>query len=364
MRILISGYYGFANTGDEAILAGLLAGLRASAPTAEVTVLSADPDATTRDHAVAALPRGIGSVRRAVREADLLISGGGGLLQDATSWRSPLYYLAVIELARRAGVPVALLAQGIGPLERGWVRDLVRRVLDHADLITVRDEASQRELAQLGVRAPVTVTADASFLLTPAPEIILSEVRRAEAWPENGKPVIGVTLRPTLRPPTEAWLGAIAHGLDHAAQEWGATPVFISMQPPGDALVAEEVRAKMTTPARVLQAGYDPATLLGLIGSVDLLVGMRLHSLLFAARQGVPMVGLSYDPKIDAAQERFGISTLPLREVTTDGVAAAIRHTWTERDSLRASLRIVAAAQRAAAQSNIDLALALARPTT
>jgi polysaccharide pyruvyl transferase WcaK-like protein len=102
-RAVISGYYGFGNVGDEAILAGLLQGFRELAPEATLTVLSGDPAATEAEHGVPAWPRGVRHAASAIRQADLLVSGGGGLLQDATSWRSPLYYLWVLQMARKRG---------------------------------------------------------------------------------------------------------------------------------------------------------------------------------------------------------------------------------------------------------------------
>ena len=164
-RFLVSGYYGFGNAGDEAILAGLVEGFRQLHPTAELTVLSGNPADTMAEHGVIAVPRDLRSVRRQVRLSDVVISGGGGLLQDATSWRSPLYYLATIHLARSAGRPVAFLGQSIGPLRRPWVGLLVRRALSQVEAVSVRDELSRDTLVRLGLSRQVAVTADLAFLL-------------------------------------------------------------------------------------------------------------------------------------------------------------------------------------------------------
>ena len=165
--ILLSGYYGYNNIGDEAVLGGILAGLREELPEFTPVVLSGDPESTRRMHDVAAIPRmKLGAITAALQEAALFISGGGSLLQDVTSKRSPLYYLGVLWLAHRAGVPAMVLAQGLGPLNHPLNRLLARRILDGTRAITVRDAVSAEFLAGLGVsKPPIEVTADPSFLL-------------------------------------------------------------------------------------------------------------------------------------------------------------------------------------------------------
>jgi polysaccharide pyruvyl transferase WcaK-like protein len=82
-RVLIAGYYGFGNTGDEAILAAMLEDLRALMPELEVCVVSGDPLETRASHGVSAVTfTDLAGIRDAAERADLLILGGGGLFQD------------------------------------------------------------------------------------------------------------------------------------------------------------------------------------------------------------------------------------------------------------------------------------------
>jgi polysaccharide pyruvyl transferase CsaB len=208
--ILISGYYGFNNIGDEAVLGGMLAGFRTMLPDVHPVVLSANPEFSRQLHGVEAIPRmQVGAIRAALRGADLFISGGGSLLQDVTSVKSPLYYLGLLWLARRAGVPAMMFAQGVGPLSHPVNRLLARRELNRLRAITVRDAASAELLRRLGVsRPPVRVTADPSFLLQP------DYSERLESWwtahvPAD-RPVIGVALRPWRQGETAERYTAIA----------------------------------------------------------------------------------------------------------------------------------------------------------
>ena len=161
-NILISGYYGFDNIGDESILRTLVTSLRERIPDCSLTVLSHDPAATREKYGVEAVERMPPlAIARAVRRCDMLISGGGSLLQDVTSSKSLHYYLAIIRFAQLLGKKVFIYSQGIGPIEKDADRRATARALRRADGIVVRDERSAALLAEIGVPAErVVITAD------------------------------------------------------------------------------------------------------------------------------------------------------------------------------------------------------------
>lgn len=335
-RVLFSGYYGSGNTGDEAILAALLGTVRRLKPALEPVVLSADPAATHADHGVAAVPHfSLAALRGELAQAQLLISGGGSLLQDTTSWRSPLYYLGVIWLAQRAGLKTAALCQGLGPLRRGWLRRLTARLFCRLDLIALRDQESADFLVGLGLpAAKVQLTADAVWLLDPAPMEQIDQLLQAKGLLSLPRPLVGVFLRPLPDyPPTAPLWGALAAGLDQALARLGGSALFIPMQPPGDAATAQQVMAQMRAPAHLLTGRYSPAELLGLTGTLDLIVGMRLHGLIFAAQQAVPAAGLPYDPKVAAFLAQAGLPNLPLTAPEPAAFAEILAQLWQARDS-------------------------------
>lgn len=359
-RLLVSGYYGFGNAGDEAILAGLTEGLREQAPEAEVTVLSGNPSATQREHGVRAVRRGLGSAFLRGRESDVLISGGGGLLQDATSWRSPLYYLTVMRLARAAGVRVACVGQGIGPLRRGFVRRLVRNGLSGVDAVAVRDQASQEALRDLGVRRPVEVTADLAFLL-PRP----TAEATADAWEkaglsEEGRPAAAVALR---RPPGEPKAGlaaSLARPIGEACRRLGLHPVLLPMQPPADGELAEEVAAALPMAAAVVRSGLSAREMLALVGGCELVIGMRLHALIFAAICAVPPVAISYDPKVEALMGELGLSAATsVGALDEEALGQALHSTWDSREEIGRRLADSSERLRASAQRNVEIVLSL-----
>ncbi len=302
-RVVLSGYYGFNNLGDEAVLAATAGELRRRCPGVEIAVLSASPAETSRLHGVRGVSRrNPGEILRVLRGCDLFLSGGGSLFQDATSWRSPWYYLSVLALARRLARRTAVYAQGIEPFRRASTRKAVSFLLNQVDLVTVRDATSQTVLAEIGVRRPrVVLSADPSLLLTP--EWSLSAEAEKAGWGDGA--VFGLALRPWGR--GEA-VRAAADAARIIAARRGVKWVLLPMHLPGDLAVAETLAAHIGPGAIVLRTPMAPREMLALVGSLDLLVGMRLHALLFAAAQGVPIVPLAYDPKVEALVRDLGES--------------------------------------------------------
>ncbi len=295
-RVVMSGYYGFGNAGDDAILESIHQAIRAASDDVSVTVLSNDPEQTQGQYGVEAIPRfRVWRVCRALRRCDALLSGGGSLLQDATSTRSLLYYLSVIRIAQLLGKPVMLYANGIGPVRRKANRRRVKRVVESACLVTLRDHASAGELARMGVARPVRVTADPVFHLEP-----VGAARRLELLEAAGlggeKPFVAVSVR-SWEHLEDFWAG-LARLCDHLRRTYGLEVLFLLMQQTRDKEATEQVRARMEEPSYVLDVSATPRELMGVLGQARLCLAMRLHTLIFAARMAVPALGLVYDPKV------------------------------------------------------------------
>ena len=232
-KIVVSGYYGSRNAGDEAMLAAMIEVLSELDPKLHITVISADPEDTERRHGVKAIPwLGFGAIWSAIREADLVISGGGSLLQNVTSGRSLYYYLSVIFLARLLRKPVMLYAQGIGPVCGRFPRWLMTTVSQKVSQITVRDYGSLKELESLAVtRPPVEVTADPVLAIHPVDHglgrAILTKHKAAGA-----KPVVGISVREWCG--WQSYKKVIAAATVQIMREFDARVVFLPMQYPED----------------------------------------------------------------------------------------------------------------------------------
>lgn len=322
MRVIISGYYGFGNVGDEAVLAGIRATLKEVGVDAQVTALSADPARTMREHPGAdAIPRTqILTLIRALRNADLFISGGGSLFQDATSAHSPYYYLGTLRLAQMLKRKTMIYAQGVGPLIRPAIRRRIASAFSRTDLITVRDHESKALLQEIGVTREVHVAADPAFVVEPdleAADRVIAEAGMA------GRELIGIALRPW--PGYEQWLRDAAAAIVDTCTELGAQAAFIPMQESEDAGVSDS--------APILRHGGIPEVAKGLISRCKLVVGMRLHSLIFAASAAVPFVPVPYDPKVVAFAAEAGAMTGAAVGEPTKLLTNAIWKAWNDRES-------------------------------
>ncbi len=297
-RLVISGYYGFGNAGDEAMLSAMVGALRALDPSLAITVISGNPSDTCRRYPVASVHRlNVWGIAKALRQADLLVSGGGSLLQDVTSGRSIFYYLGIMQMACLLGCPIMLYAQGIGPIRSGIARAFMRHIGNRIVAGTVRDAGSLAELAGLGIATEkVSVTAD-PVLALPAAELATGRDILENLAMQGAGPLVGFAVREWQG--REHFKNVFAAVADRLVLERGARIVFLPMQCPDDLQASRLVATRMKQPHALLECKADTAELLSIVGNLDLLVGVRLHALIFAAVMNVPFLGVSYDPKID-----------------------------------------------------------------
>lgn len=336
VKAVISGYYGYDNLGDDAILYAISKQLSALEPPVRLTVLSRRPKETAACYGLRAVSRfSPVAVFRAIRKSDILISGGGSLLQDRTSTRSVRYYLGVIRLAQLLKKPVFLYANGIGPLSREKNRRRVCRCIENCHGVTLRDSDSLLELKTLGVtRQDIHVTADPAFTLN-------GDDRGRQRLSALGIPTEGPLLGISLRrvPGIEEQIPQFAALFDKIAREQGKTLVFFVMQESLDRELSLAVMEQMEAPAYLAASPMDPAGMLSMLRCMDALVSMRLHTIIFAARERVPAVGCVYDPKITAFLQMLGLPSCGTPEnleaqTAYETVAEVLDHLTAYRETL------------------------------
>lgn len=296
--LVLSGYYGFDNAGDEAVLHSIVQALKQACQgqDLEIIVLSNQPEKTMKLYGVKAINRwDIKAIYKQIKNCDLLISGGGSLLQDVTSNKTVPYYLFIIKIAQWHKKQVVFYSQGFGPVNKGHSKFLVKKVLNKVQHIFVRDENSKKGLMELGVTRPnIKVTIDPVIGMKPNPGVDLKMKKYMESYPSTGLRV-GIYLRSWK---DDEGLSKKAAVLAEGLHKEGLDVYFIPMQQPQDVDFLKGVSFPEGT-AHKLTDPLEVEEVFALTGQMDIVIGMRLHAVIMATAQGLPSVGLSYDPKVD-----------------------------------------------------------------
>lgn len=333
-KILISGYYGFHNIGDEAVLRCVTEQVRGVVPDVELTILSNDPQDTREKYHVNSIPRmNPWKVLSALWHTDILISGGGSLLQDVTGRFSILYYLSIIFWALIFRKPVYIYSQGIGPIRGKYNRKITGWILKRVHVIAVRDSQSAQLLEEIGVPADhITITTDPVLRLEKAdPSQGRAILNRFGVDPDSGRLLVGWAVKSG----DEAFLKEIARSIRYLKETYQADSVLIPFHFEQDAKCIQQLQTLLGDDAYYITEKQLIDEMLSIIGNLDLLVGVRLHSLIYAAVCGVPMIGISYDPKIDAFLESISQKSVSgIHDFTLETFSDRVKNTLENRQSI------------------------------
>ena len=312
--ILLSGYFGFDNGGDEAVLSAVVKMLLDILPDAPLIALSANPAKTekaNREYDLKAVDRkNFRAIKDELQHAALFISGGGSLFQDVTSVRSVYYYAAMLKMAAKANVPSVVLAQGLGPLNTFLGRRRTKKAMQNCEFLSWRDAESLNLAVKIGLPQN-------KMILTCDP--VLNWNPDYAAKKHSGKKVL-VAVRPWRNfAETE-----IVKAVDMLSAE-NYDVVLLPFQKNVDEDLANKINNALNNKCDILP--YEsPLQLYADIACADFLVGMRLHSLIMAKGAETACAAISYDPKIDSFAKRENIEVLGNAEnVTAESIVAAVQ---------------------------------------
>ncbi len=334
MKILISGYYGFGNCGDEAVLQAIRLGLKGH----ELTVIEKK------------FRYSFFKIIRKMLKSDLFLSGGGTLFQNKTSNHSFYYYLGLVFLAKLLRRRVVIFAQGFGPLEGRINRLIAKLILNRVNIITPRDKDSYAKLQKLGVKRPrIEVTADPTAILDFDNPAEGKRILALEGVKYNNKPLLGIAIR-TL---SKDFIEKIAETVDWLANKYNFTPVFIPFQIPEDMGPSTKFMSKLSVESHLVFRSCVPEEMISIFSQFDLVIGMRLHALIFAALNNTPMLGISYDPKVEAFMREI---EQPFIDINHPGeMKAALEAIIKNRASIKQELSVKKKELREKAQKNFSL---------
>lgn len=350
-KIVIHGCTGLKNSGDEAILQTIL---QQYGKNYDITVISKAPEYTKRMHpGVRVIADEKQVCREAIKACDLFLLGGGGLLQDETTIFNVSVWLRYLKYAKKQGKKICVYANSIGPVKVKWNRYLIKKHLRDVDLITLRDEESALLLKDLGIEKQVHVTADPVFSL-------------AGDWQEEEGDYVCMALRhwfdiiPFIpvkicnklgirsaknKKRYEKYIQTMAETAEYINKELGYRVVFVSFLYGRDDKVARDILARVkVTEGRenqlVTGEYLTPDEVVQLIGRARFLVGMRLHSVIYAIRTHTPMVILDYSAKVRAMAKLNQLSEycVDINNMDTQLVKTAIQIMLAKEEALKATI--------------------------
>ncbi len=298
-RIVIAGYHGYDNAGDDATLISMMNGIRKIEDLdTHIVVLSKTPKLTRKKYGVSACYRfNPFSVIYNILFSNTLVLGGGTLLQDSTSKRSIYYYLGLILLAKLFGKKVMLYSNGIGPIAGKMSRKITKILLNKVDLITLRENFAMAELASMGVsHQNIFITEDPAFGLGYMIGGKGKNILLLEGIPMD-KRIVGVVIRECKN--KEVYIVELAKICDYLIEKYDFHILFIPFQHEKDFHISDEVSNLMKNKSYVIKNKYDVDIIINVVKECSITICMRLHGVIFSAMTKVPVLGISYDPKVE-----------------------------------------------------------------
>lgn len=313
MQVVLGGYYGKGNGGDEALLAATLQMLPKEV---KPIVLSGNPAQTRKMYGVDSCDRFNGiQVFQALQQSQAFILGGGSIMQDATSLRNPIYYGSLLGIAQGMGLKTIALAQGIGPLHRSLSRWIAKRAFERCHAVSVRDDASAEILANWNI-SPL-IAPDLVWGLEPSPVKGL--------W-DLPAPRVAVNLRshPQLTPNKVA---ALTQALIEFQKATETCILLVPFQASQDLALAEAIAPQLPGAHKIVSL-KDPRQLKGLFQGVEMAIGMRYHSLIMALAHQCRAFAISYDPKVTQLMAQLQVPGWELADLPE--VPAHMSQAWIE----------------------------------
>ncbi|NES95270.1 MAG: polysaccharide pyruvyl transferase CsaB [Desertifilum sp. SIO1I2] len=314
IRAVLCGYYGKGNGGDEALLATLLQMLPESVTP---IVLSGNCSETRQRYGVQVGDR-MSALRvfQALQRSDVLIWGGGSLIQDATSAISPLYYAGLMGMAQRLGLKTIAWAQGIGPLNRNFTRKIAKAAFAGCDAVSVRDRGSAQLLAEWQI--PNVIAPDPVWALAGKPPKGVGDLPA---------PRVAVCLRPHPQLTPER-LNTLIQALKLFQAATDTFLLLLPFQAASDLTIAQQIHSQISENSKIVSL-TDPRELKGVFEGIEMAIAMRYHALIMAAGAKSQCFALSYDPKVSQLMAEYDIPGWELSQLPE--AASDIAQTWIER---------------------------------
>ena len=282
-----------------------------------------------------------------MRRTDVFISGGGSLLQDVTSFKSLIYYLGLIFLAKCLKTRIFVYAQGIGPIKSRFGLLLTRLLLKKVDLITVRDQISQDFLKESCINS--ILTADPVWNI---------ETKENLDNTDKSKIKIGIQLR-EWEVLNDKTLKILANVIESNFNTPKYQLVLLSLQDSKDLAVMskfEKILSDINPELNILlKHNLSIFDSINQINQLNFLIGMRFHANLISIKYNIPTLAISYDPKVKSLAIDAGIPFISIDDFDENLLDNKIKDFITKKFDYKSKLQKFSKEKEFYARQNIDL---------
>ena len=320
--VVIGGYFGCGNLGDDAILQAFIEYTHTHFPNMRVLALTKHPRADSRRFGVRCYHRKNPlALAIAFLRADAFLCGGGSLLQNVTGKLSLYYYLCMLRVAKRCGALPILYAAGIGPLNGKSAQHATQKVLAECAYISLRDEESLRFLRTKSLDpAKLHLGADAALLLPLPPVFRTHQVKKRIDVAQNC-PYVCICLK--FGKQTADICQTVVAALRMFCRERHLLPIFLP-------LCEDDISINLEAAHRLggkLFVADEPSDISAILRDAQFLISMRLHALILATTVALPFVGIptAGDPKIPSFARLAAGEFLAPEELTVAALVEIFR---------------------------------------
>lgn len=303
-KIVLSGYYGYSNAGDELILKNILTGFKKYLPDIKILVLSQHSDCKYKSYGNIAYINRYNplSILWSFISSDALVMGGGSLLQDISGYFTIYYYFILMGMAKLLGKKLIIFNQGIGPIKKGINKIIANVIFLNTDLIIVRDKYSKEFVEKITKnRKKIVLGADPIF----------NTIYPGREKTKNTPGKIGFSIRNWKNFPVKEKFIEIAGRL----KTEGWICYNVPFHYPEDNLNSENI---------IKIEWSSPEQLFSIVCRFDVFIGMRLHSLMLGAISSLPMIGIDYDPKVRNFCDFMEFPCLEICDINIDNIRAKL----------------------------------------
>lgn len=286
--------------------------------------------------------------------ADVVVSCGGGFLLTHGFSVMTVQHLVQLKIAFDYQKPVIIYSQSIGPLYNKVIAQWTKEILDKVDKIFVREKISEKLLQEMNVQAPIEVVPDSAFSMDLVQSDFVDEVVDFIKKESNG-PLVGITVRDWKFPEVndsdfhrKKYIKSIQAAIQHLETKYGAK-VLLMPQVLGpnafndDRNISREILNGMSnTKAQLIDIDFHPRELKYFYSKMDMFIGTRMHSNIFALSSGIPTVAINYEHKTRGIMELLDLKeyVIDISAITPEDLIAAADKCWNNRNRLRHHLEM------------------------